>query len=200
MDDDVEQAACRHHASRAFNVGTAWLGSPAGVIVDEDYRRRIQIERAMDDSPREQRRLVDRASEHHLVGEEAIIAGEEEDANQLARFMGHFNPKICRQIIAGRDGGAPKRFPAKHMKQHPPKSGEMIEQARGVAEQPRLALPRGGQQRAERAELVDQPLRGRTVGLPFERPQQLGQNGEGFGAIVRRRCAAVPSAIASSCG
>ena len=64
------------------------------MVVDEDDRRRRQFERPPDHLARIDRRMVDGARALDLVGDQAVLLVEEQDAEDLARSR---TPSTVRQ-------------------------------------------------------------------------------------------------------
>ena len=78
---------------------SCWLGLriAARMVVDDDDRGGVEIERAAHDLADVDRGFVDRALPHRLVGDQHVLRVEEEDADPLDRLVRHVGAEIVEQ-------------------------------------------------------------------------------------------------------
>ena len=88
--DEVVEHADLHHGQRVAQsrgdqlVGLARLRDPARVVVREDHRGGVELQRPLHDLAGMHRGAVDGAQEHLLDGDQPVAAVEEETAEHLA--------------------------------------------------------------------------------------------------------------------
>src|SRR5689334_25431981 len=74
--------------ARHVDVGAAGRRVAARMIVHQNYRRSAELERTVDDLARIDGRMIDRAARQHFVGDEYVLAIEEEDSKLLPGAAG----------------------------------------------------------------------------------------------------------------
>ena len=80
--------------------------------MDENQCGGVELQGALDHLARIDRRVVDRSRALHLVGDEGVLLVEEENAELLARLMGHRRRDIIENGgPGGQDLALPDRFP-----------------------------------------------------------------------------------------
>jgi hypothetical protein len=71
------------------DIGAAWRRVAARVVMHQDDRRRAEVERALDDFTRIYRSMVHCAALLHLVGDQRVLAVQEEQAELFRRLVRH---------------------------------------------------------------------------------------------------------------
>src|SRR6185437_13957427 len=96
--------------ARHVDVGASGRRVAARMIVHQNYRRSAELERALDDLARIDGRVVDRAACQHFVGDEYVLAIEEEDSKLLPGTAGHRGRAIVDQRAPGTKRGLVEQF------------------------------------------------------------------------------------------
>ena len=139
-------------------IGAAGFGIPAGVVVDEDQRRRAHIEGLADDLAGMDGGFVDRPLAEKVVQDQPVPGVEIEPAHPFMRQMRHVDVEIVEQRLPATQHRAVLHRTARHA----PRRQRIGVQCRnaGIAHALDLAqrLRIGGEHRGERPEVCDQCL------------------------------------------
>src|SRR5712671_4354262 len=153
---NVDQSECAFQGAGEDLVGMARLGDAGGVVMSENHRRGVMLERALHDLARVNARLGQRAVEQLLAGDDAMLRVQKKHHEYLL-----FAPAECKaQVVAHR----PRR------RQRIPRGDFLLERAarqfQGRPELRELGAPHtrgfrevrgsGIQQPADRAEAPEQ--------------------------------------------
>lgn len=95
-DPDIEQSQAGLESFRNTTIRGAGLSHPAGVVVPENHRRCVELQRAPGDFPGVDRRAVDRAVEHILGGDDLVLVVQVDHRKHLTFLGANPQPQILR--------------------------------------------------------------------------------------------------------
>lgn len=177
-DDDVvvhrdPQRFCHiDHRAGHLDVGLRRRWIAGGVIVHHDDRGGGELQRALDDFARIDRRVIDGADLLHLIRNQLVALVEKQDAKLLLVGEGHRGAAIVDYGGPGRQYGAALQLA---LADAGGRGGDQPDLGdRGLAEAADLTQPRFGRVHrfGERAELADQRLGQRLDVAPRQRAEQ----------------------------
>jgi hypothetical protein len=117
----VHQCQRRLQRLRQELVGTARLGRTRGMVVRQDHRRGIHCQRFLDHLARIHRGLRDRAAEHLLQRDDAMLCIEEQHAEHLVLQHPDLQPQMVLHRLRRRHRGTaphPLRQHTPRLRQH----------------------------------------------------------------------------------
>jgi len=134
------------------------------MVVNQDHRAGRQLERPAHHLARIDRGVVDRAAVHHLVGDQLVLAVEEQHPELFAGLVGQGDLYIGQQGAPGADHGAPAEGfaadPQRRLAQQP-----QIQRRRLADAGHGLELLHRGRQHARHAAEADQQRFGQRLDL-----------------------------------
>ena len=101
VQSDLERLGGRRDLARHVDIGARGRGIAARMIVHQDDGRGAELQRALDDLARIDRRVIDRALALHFVGDQDVLAVEEQDAEFLVGAARHRGGAIIEQRRPG---------------------------------------------------------------------------------------------------
>ena len=148
---------------RHLDVVARRLGVARGMIVHQDQRGGVERQRALDDLARIDRRVVDGAALLHLVGDQHVLAVEEEDAELLGLLVRQSGVAVVDELLPV---GQHRHVLDLALGQPPAGLARGLEQHQRALVDLELAqlLGLGGEDVAQRAEALQQLL-GQRLGV-----------------------------------
>jgi len=142
------------------------------MIVNQDDRRRRQLQRPLDDLARIDGRVVDGAARLLLVGDERVLAVEEQHAERFVRRPRHGRGAVIDERGPGAQGGPVQQLRAGEPERRRLDDLELRDHALARALDLQDALARGRKHLREGAETADQRLGERLEVAPRDGGEQ----------------------------
>jgi hypothetical protein len=158
MQRDGEHGGGFLHHPRHLDVGPARARVARGVVVAEDQGGGVHLQRALDHLARIDGRVVHRAARLRLVGDQAVLAVEVEDAEHLRLLPRHGGGEVFDQPVPGVEDGALHHLRAGHAERGGLNELHRRDAVDAEAARVEQRLLRGGEHVGEAAEPVDQGL------------------------------------------
>ena len=156
---DPQRLARAGDASGEVHVGAAWRGVAAGVVVDQQDRGCVKLDRAADHLAHMDRRFVDRPARDHFVADQPAPAVEMQHPGDFDRAEGVSEAQIIEQGRPVIEHRSARETQGRDMRQRRVEPPDQSIEVMPVPQHPQPRLPACRQHAGQRAEFLDQSRR-----------------------------------------